>query len=73
MSAAASRLSSPLSLLTGGSLPGITRVVSVQIYDHVEALQYGAAHQLAAVLLILAFVLLLALYAWRPRASVLRG
>lgn len=60
-------------LMIGGSLPGITRVVSVQIYDHVEALQYGAAHQLAAVLLILAFVMLLALYAWRPRAAVLRG
>jgi len=52
-------------LMIGGNLPGITRVVSVQIYDHVEALEYTQAHRLAAVMLIFAFLVLLALYAWR--------
>ncbi|MFQ6759288.1 MAG: molybdate ABC transporter permease subunit [Deltaproteobacteria bacterium] len=56
-------------LMIGGNLPGITRVVSVQIYDHVEALEYGQAHRLAAVMLIFAFLVLLALYAWRPDAK----
>lgn len=53
-------------LMIGGNLPGVTRVASVQIYDHVEALAYGDAHRLAAAMLIFAFVVLLALYAWRP-------
>jgi molybdate transport system permease protein len=53
-------------LMIGGNLPGITRVASVQIYDHVEALQYAQAHRLAAVMLIFSFLVLLALYAWRP-------
>ena len=48
-------------LMVGGNIPGVTRVVSVQLYDHVEALQYGAAHRLAAVLLVFAFVVLLVL------------
>ncbi|MBU4177116.1 MAG: molybdate ABC transporter permease subunit [Desulfurivibrionaceae bacterium] len=56
-------------LMIGGNLPGITRVVSVQIYDHVEALEYTQAHRLAAVMLIFAFLVLLALYAWRPNAK----
>ena len=53
-------------LMIGGNLPGITRVASVQIYDHVEALEYMQAHRLAAVMLIFSFLVLLALYAWRP-------
>ncbi|SFF57030.1 molybdate transport system permease protein [Fontimonas thermophila] len=52
-------------LMIGGNLPGVTRVASVQIYDHVEALEYAHAHRLAAVMLIFSFVVLLALYAWR--------
>jgi len=54
-------------LMIGGSIPGVTRVASVQIYDHVQALEYGQAHRLAAVMLIFSFVVLLALYAWRPK------
>ena len=54
-------------LMIGGNLPGITRVASVQIYDHVEALEYVQAHRLSAVMLIFSFVVLLALYAWRPQ------
>ncbi|HEX5785670.1 MAG TPA: molybdate ABC transporter permease subunit, partial [Burkholderiaceae bacterium] len=54
-------------LMIGGNLPGVTRVVSVQIYDHVEALEYAQAHRLAAVMLVFSFLVLLALYAWRPQ------
>ena len=53
-------------LMIGGSLPGVSRVASVQIYDHVEALDYSQAHRLAAVMLVFSFTVLLALYAWRP-------
>jgi molybdate transport system permease protein len=53
-------------LMIGGNIPGVTRVASVQIYDYVEALEYGDAHRLAAVMLVFSFVVLLALYSWRP-------
>ncbi|MDD2308884.1 MAG: molybdate ABC transporter permease subunit [Desulfuromonadaceae bacterium] len=53
-------------LMIGGNIPGITRVVSVQIYDHVEAMEYSQAHRLAAVMLVFSFLVLLTLYAWRP-------
>lgn len=55
-------------LMIGGNIPGVSRVASVQIYDHVEALEYAQAHRMAAVLLIFSFLVLLALYAWRPSA-----
>jgi len=53
-------------LMIGGNIPGVTRVASVQIYDYVEALEYGDAHRLAAVMLVFSFLVLLALYSWRP-------
>jgi molybdate transport system permease protein len=53
-------------LMIGGNIPGVTRVASVQIYDHVEALAYMQAHSLSAVMLIFSFVVLLCVYAWRP-------
>lgn len=53
-------------LMIGGNLPGITRVASVQIYDHVEAMEYMQAHRLSAVMLIFSFLVLLILYVWRP-------
>jgi molybdate transport system permease protein len=53
-------------LMIGGNLPGITRVASVQVYDHVEAMQYLDAHRLSAVMLVFSFLVLLAIYAWRP-------
>ena len=53
-------------LMIGGNLPGVTRVASVQIYDHVEALEYADAHRLAAIMLVFSFVVLLGMYAWRP-------
>jgi molybdate transport system permease protein len=52
-------------LMIGGNIPGSTRVVSVQIYDHVEALEYGRAHWLAGGMVVLSFVILLLLYARR--------
>lgn len=55
-------------LMIGGNIPGVTRVASVQIYDHVEALEYMDAHRLAGVMLVFSFLVLLALYAWRPNA-----
>ena len=54
-------------LMIGGNIPGITRVASVQIYDHVEALEYLPAHRLAAILLIFSFLVLLLLYIWRAQ------
>lgn len=48
-------------LMIGGNIAGETRVVSVAMYDHVEALDYRAAHGLAAVLLVFSFIVLLAL------------
>ena len=53
-------------LMIGGNILGVTRVASVQIYDYVEALEYVQAHRLSAVLLIFSFLVLLAIYAWRP-------
>ena len=55
-------------LMLGGNIPGQTRVISVQIYDHVEALEYGQAHWLAGGLLAFSFVTLMALYLLQPKA-----
>ena len=55
-------------LMIGGNIPGITRVASVQIYDHVEAMEYSRAHGLSAVMLVFSFLILLAMYLWRPGA-----
>jgi len=49
-------------LMIGGNIPDKTRVVSVLIYDHVEALEYAQAHWLAGGMLAFSFVVLLALY-----------
>lgn len=54
-------------LMIGGNIPDKTRVVSVQIYDHVEALEYAQAHWLAACMLLFSFLALLALHALTPR------
>jgi molybdate transport system permease protein len=58
-------------LMIGGSIPGETRVVSVQIYDHVEALEYAQAHALSGVMIVFSFVVLLMLYTFqRKRKAV---
>ena len=58
-------------LMIGGNIPERTRVVSVQIYDHVEAMEYAQAHWLAAGMLVFSFVVLFALYTFNPQP--LRG
>ena len=49
-------------LMVGGNIPDKTRVVSVQIYNHVEALEYEQAHWLAGGLLVFSFTVLLLMY-----------
>lgn len=48
-------------LMIGGNIPGQTRVISTQIFGHVEAMEYAQAHWLAAGLLLFSFIVLLAL------------
>ncbi len=57
-------------LMIGGNIPGKTQVISIAIYDHVEALEYGRAHWLSGGLLVLSFVLLIAVYAVNRRFAV---
>ncbi len=59
-------------LMIGGNIPDETRVVSVQVYDHVESLEYAQAHSLSALLVVFSFVVLLALY-WSQRKSATVG
>lgn len=60
-------------LMIGGNIPGVTRVASVQIYDHVEAFQYGEAHRLSLIMLGFSFLVLLALHVWQPVRSKADG
>jgi molybdate transport system permease protein len=53
-------------LMIGGNIPNATRVVSVQIYDHVEALEYVQAHWLSGGMLLFSFVALFLLYTFNP-------
>lgn len=56
-------------LMIGGNIPGETRVVSVQIYDYVETLEYARAHWLAAAMLLFSFAVLLSLYLFQHRQT----
>ena len=56
-------------LMLGGNIPGQTRTLSVQIYDHVEALEYAQAHWLAGGLMVFAFVTLLVLHRLQPKRA----
>lgn len=49
-------------LMVGGNLPGVTRTVSISVYDNVQSLNYAAAHQTALLLLVFSFVTLAAVY-----------
>jgi len=53
-------------LMIGGNIPEQTRVVSIQIYDHVEAMDYAHAHGLSAGMVAFSFVVLLVLYTLNP-------
>ncbi len=56
-------------LMIGGNIPGQTRVVSTQIYGHVEAMEYAQAHWLAGGMLVFSFVVLLGLSLMKRRAG----
>lgn len=53
-------------LMIGGNIPDKTRVISVQLYDHVEAIEYTAAHWLAGGMVVFSFIVLLLLYTLNP-------
>ncbi len=59
-------------LMIGGNIPGETQVLSIAIYDHVEALEYGHAHILSGGLLLLSFLMLVAIYTFNRRFSLMR-
>ncbi|HEX9234368.1 MAG TPA: molybdate ABC transporter permease subunit [Candidatus Acidoferrum sp.] len=54
-------------LMVGGNIPGITRTVSIDIYDHVQSLDYGAANRMAVALLLISFAVLSSIYAVNRR------
>ena len=56
-------------LMIGGNIPGETRVVSVQIYDHVEALAYDEANRLALLMIVFSFLVLLSVYGLRKKSQ----
>ena len=60
-------------LMIGGNIPGETGVLSIAIYDHVEAMEYGQAHVLAGGLLVLSFIMLLIVYIFNRRFSIMRS
>jgi molybdate transport system permease protein len=49
-------------LMVGGNIPGETRVISIAIFDHVESMNYAAAHQLSMLLLVTAFAVLIIMF-----------
>jgi molybdate transport system permease protein len=58
-------------LMVGGNIPGVTRTVSIDIYDHVQSLDYSAANRMAIALLLISFAVLSTIYAvnrrvWSP-------
>jgi molybdate transport system permease protein len=55
-------------LMIGGDIPGVTRTLSISIYDSVQEMNYTAANHTALLLIALAFLTLLALYARGPKA-----
>ncbi len=59
-------------LMIGGNIPGETQVLSIAIYDHVEVLEYGQAHWLSGGLLLLSFLMLVAVYTFNRRFSVVQ-
>ncbi len=60
-------------LMIGGNIPGETQVLSIAIYDHVEALEYGHAHWLSGGLLLMSFLLLIGVYAFNRRFKVVNS
>ena len=59
-------------LMIGGNIPGETGVLSIAIYDHVEAMDYAQAHLLAGGLLLTSFVMLIFVYLFNRHFSIMR-
>jgi molybdate transport system permease protein len=57
-------------LMVGGNIPGQTKVISIAIYEHVETLNYAAAHTLSAGLLVFSFLVLLFVYTLNRRFPI---
>jgi len=60
-------------LMVGGNIPGVTRVISVQIYDHVETMEYAEAHWLSGAMLIFSFLVLTLVYSLNRRKKASGG
>ena len=60
-------------LMVGGNLPGVTRTVSISIYDHVQSLDYAAASRTSLLLLVVSFVVLASTYAMQRSVWVKPG
>jgi molybdate transport system permease protein len=60
-------------LMIGGNIPGVTRTVSIDIYDKVQAFDYAAANATALVLLLISFVILSVVYALNRRGRINQG
>lgn len=56
-------------LMIGGNIPEVTKVASVQIYEHVELLQYNQAHWLSATMLVFSCVTLLFIYSFNSKSK----
>ncbi|MEE8237798.1 MAG: molybdate ABC transporter permease subunit [Gammaproteobacteria bacterium] len=59
-------------LMVGGNIPGVTKVISIAIYEQVETLSYAEAHYLSAGLLTFSFVVLLGVYVINRRIPINR-
>ena len=57
-------------LMVGGNIPGVTKVLSIAIYDHVEVLEYTQAHILSVILLIFCFLILTIVYTINRRLPI---
>lgn len=57
-------------LMIGGNIPGLTQVLSITIYDHVEALEYSAAHIYSAALLLFSFIVLMIAYTANRKINI---
>jgi len=62
-----------LILIIGGNIPGQTQLVSLLIFENIEALEYSQAHQLSFIMLIFSFIILFALYWFNQRKNVSWG
>ena len=60
-------------LMIGGNIPGETGVLSIAIYDHVEAMEYSQAHLLAGSLLVASFVMLIFVYLFNRHFSLVKS